>query len=155
MVTILSLIFITSFTVTLFLASLFYRFLSGFLIHINTLITFPVFILGLICFYISFIMCLIIFYHIILKTILREGKEYSYFINDIPRKSYVKQELRIILDASIVALARPILFILPQFLRFLSCKLGKNLVLTGTVYNADIVEIGDNVIIGAGSLVTG
>lgn len=66
-----------------------------------------------------------------------------------------KQELRVIIDVLVIQLASPVILHCPDFLKLLGARIGKNFALAGTIYNPDLVEIGNNVIIGNQALVTG
>lgn len=107
-------------------------------------------VFGLLGLYLGLVGALLALYRLLLRGVgQREG---VYRLGEGGRSAW--QELRIALDAILVGLARPLLFVLPHGLRLLGAKVGRNFVMTGTVYNADLLEVGDDVIIGAGALVT-
>ena len=106
----------------------------------------------LVVFYLFFLLTMVIYYRSVLKVI--EKKECSITM-DADRGQWPKQCLRIIIDAFVVFLSLPIVWSFPGFLRVLGAKIGKNLNTKGKVFNADIVEIGENVVIGLGAVIIG
>ena len=65
------------------------------------------------------------------------------------------QSLRVMLDAMLTRYAGPLVFVVPPFIVLLGARVGKNFVLAGRLYNPDLFEAGDNVMIGGYAVVTG
>lgn len=99
----------------------------------------------LLFFYLFFLAGLIIYFRIVLSTI--PERECVFDINE-DRRGYIKNELRVILDAIILGVGKPLIYLFPSLLRVMGAKIGRNFVMTGKFYNSDIAEVGDNVVIG-------
>ena len=87
--------------------------------------------------------------------ILFKVKKEDFFISNDTLDIYKKmQELRIIVDTILMRFLYPIAFLIPQILKLYGAKIGKNFVMSGIVYNPELLDAGDNVIIGVNSIVT-
>lgn len=107
-------------------------------------------ILSFIVFYVIFLSMAVI-YRVLALMIIGKGECTT---NREDKSESFKHELRIIIDVLVIQLASPIILNCPDFLKLLGAKIGKNFALAGTIYNAELVEIGSNVIIGNQALVT-
>jgi serine acetyltransferase len=63
--------------------------------------------------------------------------------------------LRVTTDALVSSLTRPVLPFFPPLLPLMGAKVGTNSPVAGKVFNPEMLEIGDNVIVGAEALLTG
>lgn len=109
-----------------------------------------VMIFCLIGFYFVFLFLQLVYQRMVLKSLSRKE---GFFSRKEDRWEFSKQELRIVLDIIIVTLSRPLVFGWPVFIRLLGAKTGKNFRTVGTVYNPDLVEIGEDVMIGIEALI--
>jgi len=105
--------------------------------------------------------CLILFYLILslLVTLcyrfllsLISNKETTVYLGD-KGLHHFRQQLRTILAGVASDINLPILCYFPWWLHLLSAKVGRNVVVRGRICNPEIIAIGNNVLIGAGSLV--
>jgi Acetyltransferase (isoleucine patch superfamily) len=140
-----SIVFLADFILSGLLAGFIYTAIKAGPILQSDLLFIFVLVICLLFFYIFFLAGLIIYFRIVLSAI--PEREYIFDINE-DRRSYIKNELRVILDAIILGVGKPLIYLFPSLLRVTGAKIGKNFVMTGKFYNSDIAEVGDNVVIG-------
>lgn len=107
-------------------------------------------ILSLILFYLFFLLIAVIYYRLALMII---GKGECTTNREDKFESF-KHELRVIIDVLVIQLASPVILHCPDCLKLLGARIGNNFAMAGTIYNSELVEIEDNVIIGNQALVT-
>lgn len=107
-------------------------------------------ILSLILFYLIFLSMGVIYYRLVLMII---GKG-ECTTNRADKSESFKYELRVIIDVLVIQFASPVILHCPDFLKLLGAKIGNNFAMAGTIYNSELVEIEDNVIIGNQALIT-
>ncbi|MCK5218799.1 acyltransferase [bacterium] len=146
-----SIVILVDFIVSGLLAGLLYGCLKICLANSCELFFILIVLFCLLFFYMLFLGGLVLYYRIVLVAI--PNRKCTFDIKE-EGNIHVKQELRIILDAIILSVGAPLLFLFPNLLRLTGAKIGKNFVMTGRIYNSEIVEVGDNVIIGAYGLIS-
>lgn len=126
------------------------KLLSG---HYFDLLLFMILLICAILFYLTFLFLVIGYYKFLLCRI--KEKECVISLNEYKKDLY-KQILRAFLDSIITTFISPTTFIYGGFLKkILLLKIGKNSIITGSIYNPELVEIGDDTTIGIDSIILG
>ena len=135
------------FVVSATIAGIFHCATLNLLGNINELFFIPVLIISLSIFYLVFL-CLAIIYCRIVTALLKKN------VGTFPNNSTV-QLLRVTADVLTSHLATPLYPSMPFLIPFMGAKVGNNLIFTGKIFNADLFEAGNNVLIGEDAFLSG
>jgi len=108
--------------------------------------------LAILSFFLFYISITLLYYRIFILCI--RDREGIVDIKDNPKK-WFKYYYRIKLDATVMNILYPWISTFPFILKFLGAKIGKNLIISGKIYNPELLDIEDNVIIGVDSVISG
>lgn len=114
---------------------------------IHDLFFLPVLIISLLMFYLLFLFLSIIYCRIVTSLLKRN-------VGIFPNSSTV-QLLRVTADVLTSHLATSLYPSMPFLIPFMGAKVGKNLIFTGKIFNADLFEAGNNVLIGEDAFLSG
>ncbi|MCK4810098.1 MAG: hypothetical protein KAS99_04085 [Candidatus Omnitrophica bacterium] len=124
------------------------RIMSG--LYFNLFFIF-ILLISVMIFYVIFLLFIIIYYRTLLAFIPHQ-EDTVYLTEKIPYQT--RQQLRTILTGVASDIATPILYYFSDWLKLFGAKVGKNFVLRGKVCNPELLEIGNNVLIGNSSFIT-
>lgn len=126
------------------------KFLSG--PYYFEIFSFFILVSCLLLLYVLFLHGVLVYYKLVLMMISQKVLILSLSSLDWEKR---KQILRVILNVVLVGLLSPINVLLPLYLKFAGGKIGKSPLLRGKIYNPELVELGDNVILGEESCILG
>lgn len=131
------------------IAGIIFRLLSGLLG--NTIFYVTSLLVSFLVLYVSYVLLAVFYCRLVqMMTKNKEGVFSLKFIFSHERMQYH----RVTTDGLVVGLARPLFPIMPFLVSFMGAKVGRGFVLMGKIFNPDLVECGDNVLIGDGALLT-
>jgi acetyltransferase-like isoleucine patch superfamily enzyme len=141
-------VFITFFSISACIAGMIFKFFQ-FFVGKSYFRIFILWIFSSFSFFCFFYMFYLFYYCCILKLIKLKEEEIS--IKE--RKKWFKIFYKIVIDSIVINMFFPIICNFPFILKIMGAKIEKNIVIAGKIFHPDMIEIGNNVIIGMDSLI--